>query len=87
MCLAATHFTAPALLAGLAHYSIAGLDLSALEGKRFASPSQRLRALNEAMDYSLRRLDRNQAPPLNAIGVARVLGLPEEILKLTETDE
>ncbi len=87
MCLAATHFTAPSLLEGLAHYSIAGLDLGALEGKRFASPNQRLRALNEAMDFSLRRLKKNQAPPLNAIGVARVLGLPEEILKLTETDE
>ncbi len=87
MCLAATHFTAPALLEGLAHYSITGLDLAALEGKRYASPGQRLQALNEAMDYSLRRLKMNQAPPLSAIRVARVLGLPEEILRLTETDE
>lgn len=87
MCLAATHFTAPALLEKVAHYSIAGLDMGALEDKTFASPTQRLKALSEAMDYSLKRLQKNQAPPLSAIRVARILGLPEEILKLTETDK
>ena len=87
MCLAATHFTAPALLEDLAHYSVAGLDLKSLAGRRFASPTQRLQALSEAMDFRLRRLQKNQAPPLSAIGVARILGLPEEIIKLTETDK
>ncbi len=87
VCLASTHFTAPALLESVAHYSVAGLDLAAIDGHRYASPAQRLKALNEAMDYSLRRLRKNQAPPLSAIRVARVLGLPEEILKLAETEE
>ncbi|MCB5247441.1 MAG: hypothetical protein LHW57_05400 [Candidatus Cloacimonetes bacterium] len=87
MCLAATHFTAPALLESVAHYSIAELDLATLDDRKFASPTQRLKALNEAMDYSLRRLRKNQAPPLSAIRVARILGLPEEILKLTETED
>lgn len=86
MCVAATHFTAPAMLEGLAHYAIAGLDTEspALREGRLLSPAQRLKALNAAMDYSLCRLRANQAPPLNAIRVARILGLPEEILKLAE---
>jgi DNA mismatch repair ATPase MutS len=87
VCVAATHFTAPALLDGLAHYSIAGLDTEApaLKARLPLSPSQRLKALSEAMDYSLRRLKKNQAPPLSAIRVARILGLPEAILKHTES--
>lgn len=83
MCVAATHFTAPALLEGLAHFSIAGIDSQILDQKshQLLSPTQRVKALSEAMDYKLRRLRRNQAPPLCAIRVARVLGLPEAILK------
>ncbi|MBW6514693.1 MAG: hypothetical protein K0B87_08060 [Candidatus Syntrophosphaera sp.] len=81
MCVAATHFTAPALLDGLAQYSIAGLDTAKLSSQKPISPTQRLKVLNEAMDYSLRRLKKNQAPPFSAVRVARILGLPEEILK------
>ena len=87
MCVAATHFTAPAMLDGLAQYSIAGLDTTVLDASRPASPSQRLKALNAAMDYRLKRLQRHQAPPLSAIAVARALGLPEAILKYTEVKE
>jgi hypothetical protein len=87
MCVAATHFTAPAMLDGLAQYSIAGLDMAVLDASRPASASQRLKALNAAMDYRLKRLQRHQAPPLNAITVARALGLPEAILKYTELKE
>ena len=86
-CLASTHFTAPALLEGVAHYGIAGLDPAILDQKKPLSPSQRLKALNEAMNYELQRLKTNQAPPLSAIRVARALGLPQEILNLTQTEE
>lgn len=86
-CLASTHFTAPALLNGVAHYSIAGLDPAILDQKKPLSPSQRLKALNQAMNYELRRLKTNQAPPLSAIRVASALGLPQEIIKLTQTEE
>ncbi|MCB5224681.1 MAG: hypothetical protein WCY21_07790 [Candidatus Cloacimonadaceae bacterium] len=87
MCLASTHFTAPALLNTVAHYSIAGLDPDILDRTKPLSPSQRLKVLNDAMNYELRRLKTNQAPPLSAIRVARALGMPEEILKLTQTEE
>lgn len=83
VCVAATHFTAPALLEGIAHFSIAGLDEETLSAARRLplSPTQRIKALSEAMDYSLKRLTRNAAPPQSAIRVARVLGLPEAILR------
>lgn len=86
VCIAATHFTAPALLDGLAHYSIKGLDTAApaLASRLPLSPTQRLKVLSEAMDYTLERLTKNQAPPLSAIRVARILGLPEGILHYTE---
>ncbi len=89
MCVAATHFTAPAMLESLAQYSVAGLDPDSgqLAAARLASPSQRLKALSEAMDYSLRRLKKHQAPPLSAISVARLLGLPEQILNYTRPEE
>jgi hypothetical protein len=32
-------------------------------------------------------LKKNEAPPLNAINVARILGMPEEVLKYTEIKE
>lgn len=82
MCVAATHFTAPALLDGLAQYGIAGLDPDSgiLKSGRSLSPAQRLQALSEAMDYRIRRLKKGQPPPLSAIAVARILGLPAEIL-------
>ncbi|MGC9361608.1 MAG: MutS-related protein [Candidatus Syntrophosphaera sp.] len=86
MCVAATHFTAPAMLDNLAQYSIAGLDASALKDHRPISPTQRLKVLSEAMDYSLKRLKKNQEPPLSAIRVARILGLPAPILKYTEKE-
>ncbi len=89
MCIAATHFTAPAMLDGLAQYSIAGLDTAApgLKAHLPISPTQRLKVLSEAMDYRLQRLKKNQAPPQSAIRVARILGLPEEILKYTEPEK
>ena len=87
-CIAATHFTAPAMLEGLPQYSIAGLDnkAEALQKGLGLSPAQRLKSLSEAMDYRLRRLEKHEAPPLSAIQVARILGMPEAILQLTRKD-
>jgi DNA mismatch repair protein MutS2 len=82
ICLASTHFTAPAMLENIVQYSISGLDsIGGKTDKKISmSPAQRLDALSKAMDYSLNRLEKHQAPPLNAIHIARLLGLPENIL-------
>lgn len=89
VCIAATHYTGPALLRNLAQYSVAGLDpeSEALRRSASLSPNQRLQALGKAMDYRLVRLSHRQAPPLNAIAVARILGLPDAILDLIPKEQ
>jgi DNA mismatch repair protein MutS2 len=89
VCIASTHFTAPAMLENIVQYSIAGLDTAGgkADKKAALSPAQRLDALSKAMDYSLKRLEKHQAPPLNAIHIARLLGLPENILNYIQDKE
>ncbi len=84
LCIAATHYTGPALLKGVAQYAIAGLDPESplLKAATPISPQQRLAALGEAMDHRVQRLKQNQPPPLGAIAIARILGLPQSILDL-----
>jgi len=84
MSIAATHFSAPTMLPKVTQYSIAGLNLNKIKAQNPRDANERLIILNEAMDYSIKRLKKNEAPPLNAINVARILGMPEEILKYTE---
>ena len=84
MSIAATHFSAPTMLPKVTQYSIAGLNLNKIKSQNPRDANERLKILNEAMDYSIKRLKKNEAPPLNAINVARILGMPEEILKYTE---
>jgi len=86
---AATHFSAPAQLQNLAHYSIKGIseaELKALEGMAKGDLEQRLKHLSEVMDYSLIRLKENQTPPQCALRIAAILGLPKEILQAGHED-
>jgi DNA mismatch repair ATPase MutS len=83
---AATHFTAPALLKDINQYQIKGIE-SQLDNIVNEDIGQRLRILAEAMDYNLIRLSDNQKPPMDALRIARILGLPEEILELTPKEQ
>lgn len=84
-CVAATHFTAPAMLKDIAQYVMAGLKEDSLAKlAEHSDLAQRLKLLSEAMDYRLIRLKKNQAPPMAAIRIARALGLPKEILDILE---
>lgn len=89
MCVAATHFSAPAMISDFAQFSIAGLDLKAASLKSLTdlSPTQRLKLLSEHMDYRLLRLRKHQAPPQSAVAVARLLGMPEDILDLIDRED
>ncbi|MFA5510373.1 MAG: hypothetical protein GX122_00045 [Candidatus Cloacimonetes bacterium] len=84
---AATHFTAPALLSELAQFAIAGPHLEDILQKDIAglSPTQRLRLFSQNMDYRLKRLAKGKKPPHSAIAVARLLGFDEDILSLINT--
>jgi dsDNA-specific endonuclease/ATPase MutS2 len=84
-CVAATHFTAPAMLKDIAQYVMAGRKEDSLAKlAEHSDLAQRLKLLSEAMDYRLIRLKKNQAPPMAAIRIARALGLPKEILDILE---
>ncbi|HNQ42906.1 MAG TPA: hypothetical protein PKI59_00660, partial [Candidatus Cloacimonadota bacterium] len=80
--ISATHFTAPALLQNIRQYRIAGISkdfqLALAESGELA---KRLKYLAEAMDYSLVPLKQSTPPAMDAIRIAEVLGLPEEILR------
>jgi len=86
---AASHFTAPTLLPELVHYSIRGISetqLKALENRQPGKLEERLKGLAEAMDYSLVKLRKHQAPPQYAVRIAGILGLPEEIMQFLKGD-
>ncbi len=79
---AATHFSAPALLKELDQFTIEGpkLDLAKIP----ETAQQRLKLLAQKMDYRLKKLKVGQLPPQSAISIARLLGMKKEILKLIE---
>lgn len=81
-CVAATHFTAPALLKHFAQYSIPGITITdrLLANAMAIRPDERLKLLAAAMDYRPRRLKNGAAPPRCAIGIARLLGMPAALL-------
>jgi DNA mismatch repair ATPase MutS len=87
---AATHYTAPTLLKGLAHYYIKGIapeSFMALQNIKDTDLETRLKLLSQAMDYSLELSLGSSIPAKCAVSIARILGLPEAILSLLKEDE
>lgn len=82
---AATHYTAPAMMEGLAQFTIRGPQLDLAHTPK--SAQQSLKLLSQKMDYRLERLVSNTHPPQSAIAIAKLLGLPAEILKLINMEE
>lgn len=81
---AATHFSAPAKLKGISHYSIRGIsseDFCQLEQLPKDNLDQRLQLLSRVMDYSLIKLPKGKEPPQCALQIASLLGLPQDILE------
>ncbi|MCB5234269.1 MAG: hypothetical protein LHW60_03345 [Candidatus Cloacimonetes bacterium] len=83
--IAATHFTAPALKKNIPQYQIRGID-KAINPLHTEDIKHRLKLLSDAMDYSLVKLDESKTPPLDALKIARILGLPDEIITLAEKE-
>ena len=77
--IAATHFSAPAQLKLVSQYQIKGID-SSFAQHLDDDLGARLIALAKAMDYSLIRLSEHKTVPMNALKIAKILGLPDEIL-------
>ena len=86
---ATTHFSAPAKLDGIAHFSIKGIaekDFARLQKLPDNDMKSRLKLLSEAMDYALIPLSGTSQPPQCAIKIATILGLPADIIKLLGKD-
>jgi len=83
--IAATHYTKPAGIKGISHFRIKGIDPS-IAGNPLVKGNleERLRFLAQAMDYTLVEVTDTGNPPLDAIRIASILGMPEAILKLVE---
>ncbi|MDD2228284.1 MAG: hypothetical protein PHY48_02605 [Candidatus Cloacimonetes bacterium] len=82
---ATTHFSAPAKLDGISHFSIKGIaekDFSSLQKLPEADMKSRLKLLSEAMDYALVPIRGTSQPPQCAVKIATILGLAPEILEL-----
>ncbi|MDY0152282.1 MAG: hypothetical protein RBS43_08435 [Candidatus Cloacimonas sp.] len=82
--ISATHFTAPAKLKGIAHFTIKGIDaegFARLESLPDTSLEARLKLLSAEMDYSLVSLPDGEIPPQCALRIAAILGLPTQIME------
>ncbi|MBQ6294203.1 MAG: hypothetical protein IJK77_10165 [Lachnospiraceae bacterium] len=77
-----THYDNTAALA-VRHYQVKGLKkLEELpEGTVSGTGTDRLRLIEQAMDYGLIEVEPGTKCPRDAIAISRLLGLPEEILK------
>ncbi len=87
---AATHFSAPTKLQGIAHFSIKGISedsFKRLAKLDAADMKQRLKLLSEAMDYSLVPQKTATPPPRCAYKIASLLGMPEEITGILPNQE
>jgi len=81
-CLMATHHSGLAELVGIPHWQTRGLH-----GEMLADvhPDDGAKWLYEHMDYRLERVSPGTAVPREALLVARLLGLDEEVVALAET--
>lgn len=83
----ATHYNAPADVEPAACFAIKGIDEAWFDGRRDIAGTDldsRLKMLNQAMDYGIVRLDKGQSPPRCAIRIARILGMPSELINKLE---
>lgn len=78
----ATHYAELAHIAGVAHWQVVGLSQADPEqlAQAFASGSASLADLPELMDYRLQPVPPGQPLPQEALGVARLLGLPAHLI-------
>ncbi len=84
-CVAATHFSAPTRLQNVRQYQIKGID-SSFADRLSVDLKANLKALASAMDYSLIPLKHGRKPPLNALRIATILGMPQEILNRSDRE-
>ena len=78
----ATHYAELAHITGVAHWQVIGLSQADSQqlAQAFASGNASLADLPDLMDYRLQPMPPGQPLPQEALGVARLLGLPAHII-------
>ena len=80
----ATHFEGVAAFAGR-HYQVAGLTNIDMAGAETLTPEERVTLIARYMDYGIRPVDAGCQPPVNAVDMCRLLGLPGKVLETIES--
>lgn len=80
-----THYDNVADMENIQHLQVVGLsevDFETLKEK--INPEQGMEIINKYMDYRLKQVSKNKTIPKDAIRIARLMGLNEEILAIAE---
>ncbi|MDX9916787.1 MAG: DNA mismatch repair protein MutS [Gudongella sp.] len=80
-----THYDNVADMDGVQHLQVVGLsELDAEELEEEIKLGDGMAIINKYMDYRLRVVDKTSPIPKDAISIARIMGLKQEILKIAE---
>lgn len=83
--LLATHYDGTAEFA-VRHYQVKGLKRLTEEGEPSGTGADRLRAIENAMDYGLIPVESDAACPRDALRICRMLGMDDEILAYIDAE-
>ena len=80
-----THYDNVANLDNVVHLQVVGLSqIDIFDLAKEMDSHEKMEIINKYMDYSLRVVEKDTAVPKDALNIARIMGLDEEILKLAE---
>ena len=80
-----THYDNVANLDNVVHLQVVGLSqINIFDLAKEMDSHEKMEIINKYMDYSLRVVEKDTAVPKDALNIARIMGLDEEILKLAE---
>ena len=88
MTLITTHFEGLARDTRFCHWQVRGLkdaDFKEIRSRMDAESRGGIEVLHEYMDYRLERIDSNHSLPKDALNVARLMGMDQEVLKIAES--
>lgn len=83
-----THYDGPAQCAKL-HYQVTGLKNADIEAlKKLGTKEENfLKQINNLMDYTLEKVDKNAQVPRDALKICSLIGIDGEIIELAEKEE
>jgi len=80
-----THYDNVADLEDVVHLQVVGLsNLDIKKLKEEISTEEGFEIINKYMDYRLRKVDKDTPIPKDALNIARIMGLDDEIISLAE---